>query len=261
MYDRRRGTKRPSLKGKFLRRPGQSLQREIDRLLEDKFLPIVVFATMIGFVTIYEWERSVFNFPPHPYWLTALALPTIGYCVYKYFALRKQLERLRLGRDGERIVGQFLEHLRSQGCLVFHDIIGDEFNIDHVVVSPRGIYAIETKTYRKTARGQAIAQFDGERLLVNGIEHDRDGVQQVKALSRWLRDQLQETTGRRFPIRGVVLLPEWYVEFQTKEKTDVWVLNPKLLPSFIEREPVVLKPEDIALVSSRITKFMQTDEQ
>jgi hypothetical protein len=37
----------------------------------------------------------------------------------------------------------------------------------------------------------------------------------------------------------------------------VWVLNPKGLPAFIEHEPVQLKSEDVALVSSRISIHMQ----
>ncbi len=37
----------------------------------------------------------------------------------------------------------------------------------------------------------------------------------------------------------------------------VWVLNPKMLRAFIEREPIVLSAEDSALVASRIIKDMQ----
>lgn len=258
MKEKRQRSK--SLKEKILRRPGQSVQREMDRIVEDKLLPVVVFTTMIGVVTVSEWLRWFSNSPPHPYFYTALSLPMMAYCIYLYVAMRKRLERLRLGRDGERVVGQLLGHLRSQGCLVFHDIIGDGFNIDHVVVSTRGLFVIETKTYSKPAHGKPEAHFDGHRLLVNGREHDRSGVQQVRALSRWLQDQLVETTGKRFPVRGVVLLPEWFVTWTTRERPEVWVLNPKQLSSFVEHEPVCISPEDVALVSSRITRCLQPTE-
>jgi hypothetical protein len=251
---------RSSLKEKILRRPGQSMQREMDRIVEDKVLPLISFTTAIGVVACYEWLRWFLNLPPHPYFYTALALPLMGYCVYVYFSQRKRLERLRLGRDGERIVGQSLEHLRSTGCLVYHDIVGDGFNIDHVVVSPHGLFVIETKTYSKPAHGTPEATFDGDRLVVNGREHDRSGVQQVRALGRWLRDQLLETTGKRFPVRGVVLLPEWFVKWTTKERPEVWALNPKQLAGFIAHEPVCLSPEDVALVSSRIARCLQPTE-
>lgn len=95
-------------------------------------------------------------------------------------------------------------------------VIGDGFNLDHVVVSPHGFFAIETKTHSKPRRGTPTAQYDGERLLVIGVEHDRDAVRQARALAAWLRERLQETTGKRFPVRGIVLLPEWFVKLRTK---------------------------------------------
>jgi hypothetical protein len=247
----------PPLKAKILRRPGQSLQREMDRLLEDRLLPVVMFTAMMGMATVSEWLRWFSNSPPHPYFFTVLTLPMIVYSVYLYVSMRKRLERLCLGRDGERVVGQLLNDLRGQGCLVFHDLLGDGFNIDHVVLSPHGLFMIETKTYSKPAHGTPEAHYDGEHLLINGREHDRSAVQQVQALRRWLQEQLLETTGKRFPVRGVVLLPEWFVRWTSKEKSEVWVLNPKQLAGFVAHEPVSIAPEDVALIASRIARLLQ----
>ncbi len=82
-------------------------------------------------------------------------------------------------------------------------------------------------------------------------------VRQAKASAKWLGDQLFESTGRRFPIRPVVLLPGWFVDLHAKTAPEVRVLNPKILRAHIEREPVVLKTEDVAVVASRIIKDMQ----
>lgn len=116
--------------------------------------------------------------------------------------------------------------------------MGNGFNLDHVVVSPRGIFVIETKTYRKSNRGRGVVEFDGERILVNGVEPERNAVTQVRALAAWLRDLLAESTGRRFPIRCAVVFPGWFVEKRAKRASHVWVLNPEGLPAFIEHEPV-----------------------
>jgi nuclease-like protein len=254
------GEMRSPLKQKPLRRPGQSVQREMDRLVEDRLLPLMVFTCFMWLLALHEWGYA-FHWPsPSPRVMTVFALACTGYMVYSYFTAKRRLRRLQLGRDGERVVGQFLEHLRSQGCLVFHDLLGDRFNIDHVVVSPHGIFVIETKTYSKPTKGQADAEYDGERLLINGMEHERDAVKQARALAAWLRDRLQESTGRRFPVRAVVLLPGWYVKIRVKAP-EVWVLNPEMLGAFIEREPVLLKAEDVALVSDRIVHQMQMTEQ
>jgi hypothetical protein len=237
--------------------PGQSVQREMERLLEDRMLPIVMFAVMMGFMAVYDWSVVLLHYTPHPYFSSDLFLVGASYATYKFFDFKRTLERLRLGRDGEWIVGQFLEHLRADGARVFHDLVGEGFNIDHVVISKHGIFVLETKSYNKPGRGDAIVQFDGERLLVKGVEFTRNPVRQVQALARWFTEQLVASTGRRFPVRPVVLSPGWFVENQTKTPPEVWVLNPKQLGSCIEKSPFVLKPEDVALVSSRIINDLQ----
>jgi hypothetical protein len=83
-------------------------------------------------------------------------------------------------------------------------------------------------------------------------------VSQVRALGHWLRDLLAESTNRRFPVKCAVVFPGWFVESRGKNNGAVWVLNHKGLPAFIENEPIVLKTEDVALVSSRISSHMQT---
>jgi len=248
--------KRSPLKRKPMRNPGESIQREMGNLLEDEWVPSVFFATVIVLFAGYEWMRSIFALPPQPLWMTACALLAVGYAAYKFVTIRKRFKALKLGLEGEKTVGQYLEELRSQGCRVFHDIEGNGFNIDHVVVSPHGIFVIETKT-RSKPRGDARVTFDGERILVNGIEPERNAVRQVRAAGDWLRDLLTESTSRRFSIKCAVVFPGWFVE-PSKGRSDVWVLEPKALPAFIANEPILLKTEDIALVSSRIISHMQT---
>ncbi len=251
--------KRSPLKRKPMRNPGESIRREMGNLLEDEWVPSVFFASVMVLFAGYEWMRSIFALPPQPLWMTACALLAVGYAAYKFATIRKRFKALKLGLEGEKTVGQYLEELRSQGCRVFHDIVGNGFNIDHVVVSPHGIFVIETKTHSKP-RGDARVTFDGERILVNGIEPERNAVRQVRAAGDWLRDLLTESTSRRFSIKCAVVFPGWFVEESAKNKSDVWVLNPERLCGFIKSEPLLLKSEDIALVSSRIIIHMQTVE-
>ena len=52
-------------------------------------------------------------------------------------------------------------------------------------------------------------------------------------------------------------MPGWFVAVHTSSAPEVWVLNPKMLGAYIERDPVGLKAEDVAVVASRILKGMQ----
>ena len=231
-----------------------------ERLVEDEWVPYVFLAGVFVLYAVYEWLRWYFQVPPLPQLVSILALIAVGWCIYKSFSVRRRVKAYRLGEEGEKEVGHFLEGLRAKNCQVFHDIVGDGFNIDHLIISPRGLFLVETKTYSKPRRGGGDVEFDGERVRVNGRVPKRDPIKQVRALSRWLRDLLLESTGRRFPIQCVVVFPGWYTHMRTENKSDVWVLNPKMLPAFIERGSMLFTPEDIALVSSRITAHMQTVE-
>jgi len=57
------------------------------------------------------------------------------------------------GYDAELSVGQELNQLMRQGAVVFHDLPADGFNIDHVLISALGVFAIETKEYTKPKPG------------------------------------------------------------------------------------------------------------
>jgi hypothetical protein len=69
-----------------------------------------------------------------------------------------------LGRDGERAVGRTLERLVADGYHVFHDIVGPNWNIDHLMIGPGGIFTIETKTRSKLERGHAVIRYRAEQV-------------------------------------------------------------------------------------------------
>ncbi len=56
------------------------------------------------------------------------------------------------GARGEVVLGRRLDSLRERGIHVLHDrrIQGTKANIDHIVVSPRGVFVIDAKKYSGT---------------------------------------------------------------------------------------------------------------
>jgi hypothetical protein len=183
----------------------------------------------------------------------------VQFWVWRFWGIRAQVRQLRLGRDGERVVGQFLERLRDGGGQVFHDIPGEGFNLDHVVISQYGLYAIETKTLSKPWPRATII-VEGDSLRVAGHIPDRDPIQQVTSAARWLECLLEQSTGKRFAVRGVVVFPGWFVE-QRSERGPVWVLEPKMLPGFIEQEPVSVAPADVALAAFHLSRYVRSEAE
>jgi hypothetical protein len=63
----------------------------------------------------------------------------------------------------------------------------DGFNVDHVLIGPSGVFAIDTKTHSKPAMGDPVATYDGESVLIDREKPKRDPVAQAKAEARFLR--------------------------------------------------------------------------
>jgi hypothetical protein len=206
-----------------------------------------------------EWWLYLKNPPPSPKTITFIAVVFVCFSVYKLKKISNEVKSIKLGRDGERTVGQYLENLREKGHRIFHDLLGDNFNLDHVIISRKGIYVIETKTYSKPEKGEPKIGFDGEKLTIKAHGEQTKPITQVKAASNWLKNILKETTGKDFSVKPVILFPGWYVEStEHGKKSNVWVLNPKALPTYIENQPDIISKEDMMLTSFHISRYIRS---
>ena len=254
-----KGILKSPLKDNHLRNPGESLDRQIDELINSKAMPYILIIVM-GFIFAgFEWYRWYFEVKPNPIVYTILAITVTPYCFLKLFAIRKEVRHLIQGRDGEKAVGQYLESLRETSAKVFHDIPAKGFNIDHVVIAKSGIYVIETKTYSKPDTGQPKVIFDGTSLKFSSGFSTNKPLIQVEASSNWLRTLIKETTGKSFAIKPVIVFPGWFAEPTSDAKSsDIWVLNPKGLPTFIANSKEKMAAEDMSLVAFHLSRYVRS---
>ncbi|MEP7134363.1 MAG: nuclease-related domain-containing protein [Chloroflexota bacterium] len=236
--------------------PGQSVQEEMDKLY-DIALNYAIYIIGVLLLVFVAWEQRLMKVSIEPVFTTLIALLIIGYCIYKIAHIRRKYLLLAMGRDGEKIVGQELELLREKGYAVFHDIKGENFNIDHVIIAPQGLFVVETKTYSKPLESNAKVVYDGRKVLVNGYEPDRDPIKQVTANANWLRDVIKNSTGLNIPVRGAIVFPGWYVDSTSAKGSPVWVLNPKGLGTFIGNEPVRLKDTEAHMIAYHLSKYIR----
>lgn len=249
------------IKNKPLRHAGQSLDEQIDTLINEKAVSYVLSGIFVFWFAGYEWWRFYRNPEPSPKIITVFALAWTVFCAYKIKIILNKVRNLRQGRDGERAVGQYLDELRQNGHRVFHDILADQFNVDHVVISTKGIFAIETKTYSKPQRGEARITFDGEKLLIKGKQPTNNPVTQVSAAAKWLQSVLLESTGKKMPIKPVVLFPGWFIETLPQARNaSAWVLNPKAFPAYITNQANVLTNEDMQLACYHLSRYIRSKE-
>lgn len=250
---------RSPLKVPPLRNPGQSLDEELQRLFMDSFLPYFLVVSTLCAYALIEWMRYYRPLPPSPLFATVVAIVAVLYSAYKVNKMRPKIHALKLGRDGEKFVGQTLEELRTAGAIVLHDITSNGFNVDHVVISFKGIFVIETKTRSKPKGRDTKIVYDGEKLLIDGWTLPPDPLKQVQANTDWIRDLLMESTGKSFPVKPVLLFPGWYVDpVGTHAHDRVWVLTTKALPAFIDHEKTILSLEDVKMATCHLSRYIRS---
>jgi hypothetical protein len=243
---------------KFLRGPGQSIDEQIDRLINDKFLSLYLFASVFWLITILEWTAKLSNRARMPGTYAIAAFLFTAIAGYQFWRIRRDVSILKQGREGEHEVAELLEELKQSGATVIHDVPATNFNVDHVVISTRGIYAIETKKWTKS-KSRSRIEFDGERITMSGKQSKFDPVTQCRAQASWLQQLLKTSTSKQLPVRGVVAFPGWWVEqLPAARGSELWVLNPKALSAWIAREPARLSEADAAMATLHLQQYVRS---
>ncbi len=221
--------KRSPIMAKPLHYPGQSSDKKLSSIRFERlgFWLLLWFMVALVFFESLSWFRHT---PPQPLAGAFITFLLGIYIVIKDRQLKRDEVNLKQGSEGEKAVGQILDELKAKGCAVLHDIVvpgPPTFNIDHVIISPRGIFAVETKTRSKPTKGNAEVKYDGEKIILTGLRPDYNSVKQAIANARWLHEMLLKSTGKSFFVKPVVVFPGWWVtEYLSNE---VWVLNPNRL--------------------------------
>ena len=226
---RKRKPFRSPLTRALLRSPGETLRRQVDDLTWDISTWLMLLMLVpLGFYATYLSQTNLVGAHVSPLLFAIAAIVALGYALYQLIRVAHIRRRLRQGLDGELAVGQELTELLKDGMSVYHDIQADQFNIDHVVVGPSGVFAVETKCHAKlwTGKGKtdAAVKVKGDALLFPGWTETR-WVDQARWRSRWLADWLTSTVGERVEVKPMLALPGWFIDIE--KSSDVLVINPK----------------------------------
>lgn len=230
-YRKRKGLKSP-LTSQLLRPPGESLSARIDEateaLLEAFFMVAIVPSIISGafFASAYVSGKAIGASS------IVVGIITWGcftvYYIQRIFRLLSERRDLRLGLDGELAVAEELNKLMFDGYHVYHDFPAAKFNIDHILIGPAGVFAVETKTRskRKDASGKSSANvtYDGKKLSFPS-GYNVNALTQAKDQASWLAKWLSSAVGEKVSVEPIVTLPGWYVK---RVRPDgIPVLNPK----------------------------------
>ena len=251
-----KNNKKSPLKDRPLHVAGQSLDEKIqNHILEE--LPMLFFVPGLFIIlTIEIWVTLAHPIKYLPIIMLVITTVAIICCAFRFIILRKKIESLALGRKGERIVAEIFDNFRSQGFIVFHDIVAGNFNIDHVILTTHGIFTVETKTYKKPPKGEI--SYKDEKIIAGNINIGDEIIIQAESEAKWLKSMLKDSTGRDYHVMPVIVFPGWFVQPMPENlKKRIWILNPDALNSFIKNEPVKIQESDMHLAAFHISRYIR----
>jgi len=190
-----------------------------------------LFFLIIMFVGIYFFNRSVKM-------IATLGLPValvvfVG-IIYWVIAMGDKADacadralQTRRGAVAEEAVGNLLDELPA-GFYVVNDFVSKRGNIDHTVISTKGILTIETKSHK------GVVSCEGEMLKRDGQPFEKDFIKQAWAQAFSIRDLLTSHGISAPKPQPVILFAHADVQVRTQVR-GVEIIGRRYLPLYLKR--------------------------
>lgn len=238
-WQAKRSNRKNPLTSDLLRGPGEALREKLADLRLDVFSDLLLVYLIPTMVLAYSLSLEAFSHRSY-FWVhllnAILAAGAILHLVIKLNRNKKILLRYKLGLDAETAVGQELNHLMRDGYWVYHDFFAEDFNIDHVVVGPNGVFAVETKGRAKPINRNGSVEreviYDGDALHFPTHVEDKS-LKQAEYQAKWLEKWLTSAVGEHVSVTPVLAIPGWYIN-KTKPR-GIPVINGKNPSAFFTK--------------------------
>lgn len=238
-----KNAKLPVDRKKLKRVAAQTLQEQVNDKIVDVIGLIFLAALIVIMPFAIKGIAEVFASGELNYFLVILIALGLVYVARKLWVKSNLLIKLKLGRDAELAVASELIELQSHGYQVFHDIQADGFNIDHLVVGPNGIFAIETKGRHKRIKDDTNykVKFEKNRLAFPSWFESKP-LEQAQNQANWVNRWLQEATGFNTQVLPILCFPGWFVERKQRPEFPI-VSHKQLVKTILSMRQVSLNQE------------------
>jgi hypothetical protein len=242
---RRKKSRRSPLTSQLLRGPGESLRAQLEIAsdkLDNYFVSVMVVAAIaLGLLLALASSSNGKVFVWQLWSLAICYVLMMSILSLRLYRLFRHRQDLYLGLDCEQAVGQELNQLMLDSCRVYHDFQAAGFNIDHIVIGPTGVFAIETKGRPKPDRGRGQEDvkvvYDGQSLQFPTWKETKP-IEQAKRQAVWLSNWLSKATGDTIAVKPALALPGWYVDRQAKDMIVFNGKNPRFLATIKTETPL-----------------------
>jgi hypothetical protein len=219
----------------ILRRPAQYLE---GRLRGSAVLAVAIFALAAVLCALsFLWR---------PFALIGLALLGVSWFVFLRKGRGPDPQSLAKGGTGELSIAATLAPLQHEGHHLLHEVRTGAGAIEHVLIGPRGSFAIETKHWEGTVSSKA-----------GRLWHDRkeanDPVLQCMRSAMEIRRRLK-VAGIEVPVDAVVVTTRAKVLRSPLTFNNVTVLEKQKLLGFIRSREAGMSEADVARARTAILR-------
>jgi hypothetical protein len=256
VFPQKRTESRPPVTGPVRRLPGESVRKELERILEDDVAGYVFFAVVTWLLVFWEFVRKWLGAGLHLGVLIFAAVSLSLYCAFRVWRLRRSVRNLKQAEKAERHVSDLLRRLRRYDYVTFDDLMdetaGWKSNIDHVVVGPGGVFAIETKGYSIFGNGRLEVGKDGVLRLSNKEAYG-DPLGQARSSAGKISRHLQGCLRQDFFVQAVLVFPGWEIAMP-KSESGVVVHNDGTIEEFFSSRERVLTNTQVSEICSHLDR-------
>ena len=246
---------------KIRRRPGQSAGEHWRAIVDketDAVVPVIACMAALLLVVLYQALGIVV-----PVWLLVLLFfGAICWLCFRVVKIRRSISTWQLGENGEQYVGQILEKdMRPLGYDVFHDVVikkrKRQYNLDHVLIGPNGVYVVETKAWRKPEKGSPEIEYKDGRLYKMGQEIRDDAVREVISLAKAANKLFFELTGRAYFVKPILVVAGWFCKCGGRRDAQFLLLNEKQVATWVHKDTLqnAPDPKDLDLLRVKLEQY------
>ncbi len=207
----------------------QRLRDELSELSRKQSTYLGAALVFVVMYTVGAAFKSPNLFEGYPEWqlygLLAVLVAAAAFAAWRLLRTVLAWREVRYMRDASIAVGHQLQRLAASHGRTYHDVPTAFGMVDHVLIGPGGIYAVNVIARRH--RGSGMAHLKAGVLEFSGVKTAPDIATRVTATRR-LEKELSKQAGRPVRVRSVIATPGWTIDRQ--EDPDHLLVNERTLP-------------------------------
>jgi hypothetical protein len=185
--------------------------------------------------------------------ITALVVAALALVQLSGFLQNSTVRSWGVGAEGERSTAAVLEPLRAEGFVILHDrkVTGYGGNLDHLVIGPTGLWAVETKSLR----GKVVIH--GATLRIGGHRRDEiiDQVKQEATIVQVVLGQSLAERGLR--VTPVICLHRGELPVFNKTVRGVRLASGRQLVKLLRTGDQVLPPAEVETLARAADRLLK----